>query len=205
MYLESSTATTQKERPTMEMVYNKVLTIKNISYDLPKTRNKGKPGQFLEQLTGIPTSSECLDCLDGEVKVFPVKKLKKTNQFSPKETIAVTMINEADLQIQEFEQSRCYKKLSNVLYIPYYREGNKITFLNPTLVNMTSREPMRNQLKEDYENIRTFYKTNQTLQTSSTIGTYMQNRTKGAGKEAPKTRAFYLRPKFMKDFVEMIA
>ena len=106
-------------RPCIQQVHDKVLEITNTKYLLPKTANKGKPGNYLEELTGIPTSSECLDCTDGEVKVFPLKKLKN-GEFVPKETIAITMINKETLKNESFLESRCFKKMTQILYIPYY-------------------------------------------------------------------------------------
>jgi DNA mismatch repair protein MutH len=191
-------------RPCIQQVYDKVLEINNTTYVLPKTANKGKPGNYLEELTGIPTSSECLDCTDGEVKVFPLKKLKN-GEFVPKETIAVTMINKDTLKKDSFIESRCFKKMTQILYIPYYRDGDNITYMTPTIVNLNdkSNEQLKKQLNEDYESIRKFITDNHTLDGSSKLGKYLQNRTKGAGKDKPKTRAFYLRPIFMKDFVKI--
>ena len=50
--------------------------IKGARYYCPKTQNKGIGGIFLEKLTGIPQTTDCLDCSDGELKLFPLKKLK---------------------------------------------------------------------------------------------------------------------------------
>jgi len=190
-------------RPCILDVYQKVMEIKDMQYALPKTANKGKPGNYLEQLTGIPTSSECLDCTDGEVKVFPLKQNKRAGELVTKETIAVTMINKENLKNEEFTESKCYKKMTKILYIPYLREGDNITYMSPTIIDL--REPQHavvlEQLKTDYDSIRKFLIDNNTLDGSTSLGKYLQNRTKGAGKDAPKTRAFYLRTQFMKEFV----
>jgi DNA mismatch repair protein MutH len=194
------------ERPCIQQVYDKVVEIANIHHTLPKTANKGKPGNYLEELTGIPTSSECLDCTDGEVKVFPLKKIKK-GDFTPKETIAVTMISKDTLKNDTFENSRCFKKMSKILYVPYYREGDDISYFNPTIIDLKDdkNRELLNQLKADYDAIRDYFIKNDNLERSSKLGVYLQNRTKGAGKGAPKTRAFYLRPKFIKDFIKLAA
>ena len=63
--------------------------IRGTSHNFPRTANKGNVGQRLETLLGIPNSPACLDCSDGELKLFPVKKLAN-GVFSPKETIAIT-------------------------------------------------------------------------------------------------------------------
>ena len=192
--------TSEKQRPCIDDVHKKVIEIANTTYELPKTANKGKPGNYLEQLTGIPTSSECLDCTDGEVKVFPVKKLR-TGIIAPKETVAVCMINKDDLLATEFYESRCYKKLSNVLFVGYYREDDKITYMQPTRFDLETHIEIREQLKKDYDTIREHFMKNDTLEGSSKLGVYLQNRTKGKGRNAPKTRAFYLRTGFIRRWI----
>ena len=78
-------------RPTIGRIKAKFeKDIKGNKIELHKTKNKGLPGQTLETLLGIPTSSATLDCSDGELKLFPLKKLKN-GDYAPKETIAITM------------------------------------------------------------------------------------------------------------------
>ena len=192
--------TSEKQRQCIDHVHKKVIEIANTKYELPKTANKGKPGNYLEELTGIPQSSECLDCIDGEVKVFPLKKLR-TGIIAPKETIAVCMINKDDLVGNDFYESRCYKKLSNVLFVGYYREDDKITYMQPTLFNLDAHNEIKEQLKNDYDTIREYFIKNNTLEGTSKLGVYLQNRTKGQGGNAPKTRAFYLRTAFIRRWV----
>lgn len=196
------------DRPSLQTVFDKVVAISNTPFVLPKTTNKGAPGLYLEERVGIPTSSACLDCEDGEVKMFPIKQLKN-NSYVPKESVAVTMLNTETLETQSFEESRCFRKLSRVLYVPYYRQNDIITYLHPTIIDLASHEHRHlfMQLKKDYDDIRSAFLQNEktgllyTLEGTSKIGKYLQNRTKGAGKGSPKTRAYYLRPAFIKDNV----
>lgn len=183
-------------RPTIADVHSKVLQFINTPHILPVTTNKGRPGSYLEHLTGIPTSSECLDCVDGEVKVFPITKLKN-GKIVPKETIAVTMINRSDLIRDDFSSSKLHTKLSNVLYVPYSREGDVIMYMKPTLINLAAFPQAYAQIQKDYEDIRC------ADESCSSIGVYIQSRTKGQGGDAPKTRAFYLKKQFMLDLVQM--
>ena len=198
--MNTTSTTSEKQRQCIDHVHKKVIEIANTIYELPKTANKGKPGNYLEELTGIPTSSECLDCTDGEVKVFPLKKLR-TGTIAPKETVAVCMINNNDLTTTDFYESRCYKKLSNVLFVGYYREDDKITYMPPTLFNLDTHNEIKEQLKNDYDTIREYLMKNTTLEGSSNLGVYLQNRTKGQGGNAPKTRAFYLRTSFIRRWI----
>ena len=162
----------------------------------PKTTNKGIVGLLCEKLTGIPTSSAKLDCIDGEVKVFPLKQTK--TGLVPKETIAVTMLNKTHLQAQDtFASSDCGTKLRRVLYIPYLREGEMVKFFPAT--DLTLSPELTETLAKDYDAIRGGFLADGTL-TSST-GTYLQTRTKGAGGDAPKTRAYYLRTQFITTFL----
>lgn len=192
------------ERPTIEQVCAKVLENVNILHNLPKTKNKGMPGNYLENLTGIPTSSACLDCSDGEVKIFPLK-LTKSGNYVPKETIAVTMLSKDSLVAHAFEESKVYQKLSKVLYVPYFRNGDIIQYFTPTIIDLREEKyaPLIETIRQDYQAIRKHFVETGALEGSSNLGKYLQNRTKGAGKGAPKTRAYYLRPLFMKEFVEM--
>lgn len=192
------------ERPTIEQVCAKVLENVNILHNLPKTKNKGTPGNYLENLTGIPTSSACLDCSDGEVKIFPLK-LTKSGNYVPKETIAVTMLSKDSLVAHAFEESKVYQKLSKVLYVPYFRNGDIIQYFTPTIIDLREEKyaPLIETIRQDYQAIRKHFVETGALEGSSKLGKYLQNRTKGAGKGAPKTRAYYLRPLFMKEFVEM--
>lgn len=192
------------ERPTIEQVCAKVGENVNILHNLPKTKHKGLPGNYLETLTGIPTSSACLDCSDGEVKIFPLK-LTKSGIYVPKETIAVTMLSKESLVAHAFEESKVYKKLCKVLYVPYFRNGDTIQYFTPTVIDLREEKyaTLLETIRADYDAIRKHFVETGVLEGSSHIGTYLQNRTKGAGKGAPKTRAYYLRPVFMKEFVEM--
>lgn len=176
-------------RPTVQTVYDKVVAISGTYIYLPKDANKGKAGNYLESETGIPTSSDCLDCSDGEVKTFPVKQLKN-GKYVPKETISITMVS-TSFPNETFEHSRCFKKLSKVLYVPYLRDGDRIMYLNPTIIDLTHDKVLFEQLKHDYASIQQHFIKTGIL--TSTLGTYLQNRTKSSGGNAPKTRAFYLK------------
>ena len=182
-------------RPSLNDVASVVSRLEAVH--CPKTTNKGLVGLLCEKLTGIPTSSAKLDCIDGEVKVFPLKRTK-TGQLIPKETIAVTMLNKNHLQAQDtFESSDCGTKLKRVLYIPYLREGEMVRFFPATDLELSP--DLTATLAKDYEAIRTAFLADGTL-TSST-GVYLQTRTKGAGGDAPKTRAYYLRTQFVTTFL----
>jgi DNA mismatch repair protein MutH len=186
---------------TIAEIHTKFIPLIGKEYTLPITTNKGLPGTFLEDLLGIPHTTNCLDCSDGELKLFPVKKLKN-GAVVPKESIAVTMLSTDELSKNDFKSSKCCKKMSRMLLVPYYRNGDNITFMNPKIIDRDCAEfvELFNTFESDYNQIRTNFIENGVLQ--SETGTLLQNRTKGTG-HGSTTRAFYLRPAFMKQFVPL--
>ena len=184
----------------LKEIYDSLLTHANKVHQCPKTINKGVAGFLVETLAGIPQTSNCLDCEDGEVKCFPLKRLKN-GTLVPKETIAVTMIQQAALPMIPWAASNAYKKMANCLYIPYEREdATTIRLFTPHIFPIVEGTPVYAQLAADYEAIVDVYKTTGSLASSSNLGKYLQNRTKGAG-HGSTSRAFYLRPAFIKEFI----
>jgi DNA mismatch repair protein MutH len=171
----------------------------NTKMECKKTSNKGGPGLFLEQLTGISPSPDCLDFEDGELKVFPLKVLKN-GKIVPKETIAVTMVDFVHLKTVSFEESRAYKKLSKTVYVPCIHDADTVLYHDYNIIdiNLPKNKHIFDLLKTDYELIQSTFL--ETGEMHSEIGTYLQTRTKGAG-HGSKSRAFYLRPNFIKEFV----
>jgi len=181
---------------TIAEAHEKILPLLGKKHVLPITTNKGLPGLFLEDLLGIPHTSNCLDCTDGEVKIFPVKRLKK-GTLVPKETIAVTMLSTDELRSCDFNTSKCCKKMSRMLVVPYLREGDCIQYLAAKMIEKDSSEftTIYQTLESDYNEIRKKFLETGSL--ASETGILLQNRTKGAG-HGSTSRAFYLRPEFMK-------
>jgi hypothetical protein len=197
--IASQTAAGSCIRITIAKLHESIKEVVGVKYTKPLTRNKGEIGTLLEKLTGIPQSSACLDCQDGELKVLPLKR-GKGGKLVPKETIAVTMINKELLRTETFENSRVFKKLSKTLYVPYEREGDIVSYIEPTLIDLSIEKfkPLYNKLKLDYDNIR--IKFIETGEMSSSDGIILQNRTKGAG-HGSTSRAFYLKKEFITEFI----
>ena len=190
-----SSAKMSTARQTIAKIHAKILPIINTVFTLPKTTNKGQAGLFLEKLLGIPHTSDCLDCLDGELKIFPVKALKK-GLLVPKETIAVTQISMDDLKAHDFKSSKCCTKMRKMLIVPYLRVGDAVRYLTPQLIEDATHTDLYATVEADYTLIRrTFLETGEL---HSRSGQLLQSRTKGMG-HGSKTRAFYLRKAFMKE------
>ena len=186
---------------TINQIYEKLIPLIGKEYNLPITTNKGLPGYFLEDLLGIPHTPNCLDCSDGELKIIPVKKLKN-GSLVPKESMAITMLSKDELKACEFTSSKCYKKMSKMLIVPYYRSGDNIRFMTPVILDKDSDKysEMYKILEADYNEIKKRYIEDGILQ--SKTGKFLQNRTKGIG-HGSVSRAFYLRPSFIKSYVSL--
>jgi hypothetical protein len=188
-----------KMSQTVEETLAKLLLIIGKIFTLPTINNKGRIGQYLETLLDIPHTSNCLDCSHGELKTFPIKELKN-KKIVPKETICITMLSEDELRTNDFKASKCYKKMNKMLVVPYYRNGDKIVFITPKIIQLESDYPeLYNQIVLDYNEIQKNFIENGILQCKT--GKLLQNRTKGA--KNTKTRAFYLRTAFMKQTIPL--
>lgn len=183
-------ASPHQERPSVADIQARLVRLIGAPQTVPKTRNKGGAGHALETLLGIPHSSSCLDCADGELKAFPLKRLQSA-QLVPKETVCITMCDPEKLKTQPFRESRCCAKMERTLFVPYLREEDRITFYEPFL--FTREHPLFATLETDYVELQT--KANEGVMTGS-VGVYLQTRTKGQG-HGSTSRAFYVRPSFL--------
>ena len=194
-----------KMRPTISAIQTLYRqNVKGRRFFCPKQKNKGKAGLLLEGLLGIPTSSACLDCEDGELKAFPQTRATSRSRLAKQaglgegdyiaeQTVSITMMKPSDLPNIPFEETKLCKKISNVLFTPYVRDGDHIEFHDDVIFDKT--HPLFAQIKEDYETIQSFYNSNGF--TKGRIGKMLQVRTKGKGGDAPKTHAFYFRKQFL--------
>lgn len=183
-------ASPPQERPSIADIQERLAPLIGAPQIVPKTHNKGGAGHALETLLGIPHSSSCLDCADGELKAFPLKRLQ-LGQLVPKETVCITMCDPEKLKKQPFRESRCCAKLVRTLFVPYLREEEHITFYQPFF--FIQDHPLFAALETDYNQLQT--KANDGMMTGSS-GLYLQTRTKGQG-HGSTSRAFYVRPSFL--------
>lgn len=178
--------------------------------------NKGKTGQILELTIGLPLSNATLDFEDGELKT---NKCDKHGQ--PSETMAITEISsiiDELLTCKTFTESKLYKKIQHLLYVPIIKDGNprEWRFLSPIQVNLSlpKYQKLAQQLCTDYYDICD--KMNDQLSQSNTAtlhtasGKFIQIRTKDSKpyhpiysnvynrKVSDKRRAFYFKKEFMR-------
>jgi hypothetical protein len=184
---------------TLASVYEKLLPHLNKQIACAVQANKGCAGILMEKLADIPQTSNILDCVDGEVKSFPLT-INRKGFIIPKETLAVTMVKPESLLTVPFAESNVYKKLQHTLYLPLLREGDNVSIRALVLHSIEPASLLYRQLEEDYNAIAAAYREKNTLVGTSDIGTYLQTRTKGAG-HGSTSRAFYLRKNFLQEHI----
>lgn len=188
-------------RPTIEEIYTKFNnTVKGKTFTVPITKNRGNPGIFLEKLLDIPTSGDCLDCQDGElklVKIYTTCGGIKSTKDPPSITSRGLSRSSLEQEPKSWEESDLKKKTNYILFATYSRDGDQITFLDA--IKFDYSHPCYEEFKPDYLKITNHFKTYGIRDRGNTInGKYIQSRTKGAGGNSPKTVAFYFRGGFIR-------
>ena len=160
-------------------------------------QNKGWAGLSLHRFLGDYGNEQLPDFSWGELKTFPIIKYKNKKGYRVKETAQITMTSKEEILSTNFKNSHLLNKLSKVLFIARSVGHN---FKDPSYVlyvrKFDLKDDFYNLIEEDYFTIKNFIKNNNKVE--SKIGTFIQCRTKGAGKKSKKTRAFYLKTKFLK-------
>jgi DNA mismatch repair protein MutH len=183
--------------------------------------NKGKTGQLLELTIGLKLSNTTLDFEDGELKT---NKCDRTG--NPLETMFITQtasIIDELLAKRTFEDTKLYKKIQRLLYVPISKDGSPAEwmYLQPIQVDLSLPKyaDLATQLEADYYSICDQFNTQlsesnrATLHTAS--GKFIQIRTKDSKPYHPifssiydreisdKNRAFYFKKEFMKYIVSL--
>ena len=171
--------------------------------------NKGWKGQVLERLAGLESNNkQAPNGLGFELKSVSYKKLRSGN-IVPKETMAITMINPKILKKTSFFKSHCWNKLKTIVFcaVMWHEEDKtKAELLSVKSFDMLNDEKLIKEIEQDYEFIRKKLISQGFKSLTGKDGKWIQARTKGigginpnTGKERPKTRAFYARPKLIKE------
>ncbi len=166
------------------------------------TINKGWAGHVIERYLGIQlNSSRAPNMGTWELKVVPLKYLKN-GELRFKETMAITMIDAPYIRRTPFEQSHLLDKMRKAVVVARIvgqkPEDPQIVH-SATATGLDDDPHLYRQVRRDYNLVRECIvdpgRGFDALQ--STMGKYVQPRTKGAGGNAPKTRAFYARKDFL--------
>ena len=164
--------------------------------------NKGWAGHVLERFLELPiNSAQSPNFGSWELKSVPLRKLK-TGKLSPKETMAITMIDPINVQQKPFAESHLLAKLQKAVIV-FRSVGDNA--LEPSYVHsvvefdLNPNNELYSIIQCDYDIVRqALLDSNGDLGSlSSSMGKFIQPRTKGPG-HGSKSRAFYARTKFLK-------
>lgn len=167
-------------------------------------QNKGWKGLVLERLAGLQTNiSKAPNGLTYELKSVAFHHVK--NELVPKETMAITMINPAELKAHSFFESHVWAKLKTIVFCAVMWHGKnseKAELLKVTSLDFSETDELIQEIKADYDFIRHKLITKGFKSLTGKDGKWIQARTKGAG-HGSTSRAFYARTKLVKKIFEI--
>ncbi len=160
--------------------------------------NKGWAGLVIERYLGLPQNSrQAPNFGDWELKVVPLRKDAAGN-LRVKESMAITMIEPAEVIADRFEDSHLYDKLRSMVVVSRIYEGKEEThsMCHAAAEFDLDNPKIHDQVATDYETIRTQIRERGIDSVTGDLGKLVQARTKGAG-HGSTSRAFYARPVFV--------
>ncbi len=167
--------------------------------------NKGWAGHVFERYLEVPiNSAQSPNFGSWELKSIPLR-YTKNGKLTFKETMAITMIDPINVCQKEFEESHLLAKLKKAVVVSRI-VGDSVD--EPTYIHSVVEFDLYGKLydavKDDYNLVRQILLDAQKGFNALTgkMGYYIQPRTKGAG-HGSTTRAFYARPRFLKEFIEI--
>ena len=166
------------------------------------TLNKGWFGHTIESILGIPlNSSRNPNGGSWELKTVPLKRLRRGG-LGVKETMAVTMINEAQVSITPFEKSHLLAKLRSMVVLARIYEGpGELSSTVHSIAAFDLDDPaVYEVIESDYNLVKETIRTKGVNALTGRIGVLVQPRTKGPG-HGSTSRAFYARAGFVKQIL----
>jgi DNA mismatch repair protein MutH len=161
-------------------------------------KNKGWAGQVIEHYLGLPQNSlQAPDFGTWELKVVPLRRMTDST-VRVKESMAITMLEPAEVIASKFEDSHLYDKLRSMIVVARIFENVKETssILHSAAEFDLDNPTVYKQVKEDYEAIREIIHTKGIQLLTGETGKYVQARTKGRG-HGSTSHAFYARSIFV--------
>lgn len=161
-------------------------------------KNKGWAGQVIEQYLGLPQNSlQAPDFGSWELKVVPLTRAAD-GTVRVKESMAITMIEAAEVVANRFEDSHLYDKLRSMIVVARIFENvvDTASILHSAAEFDLDNPSIRKQVAADYEAIREVIQTKGFDGLTGDTGKYVQARTKGRG-HGSISRAFYARALFV--------
>ncbi len=167
--------------------------------------NKGWAGHVFERHLQLPiNSAQSPNFGSWELKSIPLK-YKKNGELTFKETMAITMIDPVNVCQKKFEESHLLAKLKKAVVVVRIvgADVDAPSYIH-SVVKFDLEGDLYKAVKADYELVRdTLLDPNKGFDTlTGKMGVYIQPRTKGRG-HGSTTRAFYARPKFLSEFIEL--
>jgi DNA mismatch repair protein MutH len=161
-------------------------------------KNKGWAGQVIEHYLGLPQNSrQAPDFGSWELKVVPLSRAAD-GTLRVKESMAITMIEPAEIIASKFEDSHLYDKLRSLIVVARVFENVQDTssILHSAAEFDLDDPTIRKQVEDDYEAIRQIIRVKGLDALTGDTGKYVQARTKGRG-HGSTSRAFYARSSFV--------
>lgn len=165
-------------------------------------RNKGWAGHVLERHLNLPiNSSQSPNFGSWELKIVSLKYLK-SRELTVKETMAITMIDQYNVENTDFENSHLLAKLRKLIVAARIWESTeeKRSILHTVTIFDLDNPEVYDQIRADYNLVRETIRTTGFSTLTGKMGVYIQPRTKGRG-HGSTTRAFYARTTFLKRFI----
>ena len=160
--------------------------------------NKGWAGLVIERYLGLPQNSrQAPDFGTWELKVVPLRQMPG-GALRVKESMAITMLEPAEVLASEFEDSHLYDKLRSMVVVSriYESPREEHSMLHAAAEFDLDNAQIREQVRADYESIRRQVRSSGIDSVTGDLGKLVQARTKGRG-HGSTTRAFYARPSFV--------
>lgn len=160
--------------------------------------NKGWAGLVIEHYLGLPQNSRQEPDFPGwELKVVPLRR-DPAGALRVKESMAVTMLEPAEVLANKFEDSHLYDKLRSMVVVSrIYESPAELHSILHAAAEFDLDDPkIREQVRADYETIRERIRATGIGSLTGDLGKLVQARTKGRG-HGSTTRAFYARPIFV--------
>src|SRR5437660_5684590 len=160
--------------------------------------NKGWAGLVIEHYLGLPQNSrQEPDFGTWELKVVPLRRAPD-GTLRVKESMAITMLEPAEVLANKFEDSHLYDKLRSMIVVSriYESAEEKYSLLHAAAEFDLDNPKTYAQVKEDYETIRERIRASGIDAVTGELGKLVQARTKGRG-HGSSSRAFYARAIFV--------
>jgi DNA mismatch repair protein MutH len=167
-------------------------------------KNKGWAGQVIEHYLGLPQNSlQAPDFGTWELKVVPLRRAPD-GSLHVKESMAITMLEPAEVLANKFTDSHLYDKLRSVVVVARIFENvaDTSSILHAAAEFDLTNGSIYQQVEQDYEEIRGVIRNHGIASLTGDTGKYVQARTKGRG-HGSTSHAFYARASFVAHILNM--